>query len=280
MRKLLILLSVAALTLALTPFSTAQAASTYKVQVKTYPKLLDVAPNHRDRVKISGKVTGGPVAGKVVRIFAINTSSPNRTRKHIGSVTLSSSGRFSKKYRPSNGGVYKIEAVIADNSSAVGDTGATYLDAFEWAWWWEFYDKGAHNPKQDPALVAGTLFDKKDRITSGQSYAYSGYHLIHGGGTVTFDTRGYKCKKFTVDIGIAKNASRARSGAFSITQRGRTIVAKKWMKKGKHPYVPTRSTRNKYSPYRTVSVHAYGSRSVVYMLANAKAFCTYPSVND
>lgn len=284
MRKLPVVLSVISLALVSSTFVPAEAASQYRVSVSVSPRALDVAPNHSERAKISGRVTGGSVAGKKVRLYATNTSSSSRTRSSIGTVTLSSSGTFSRSYRPANGGTYKIEAVIATSGSTKGATKAAYLTALEWAYLYEFYHRGADNKPADDwsDLITGVNKDRDEKIAGAKDGHPEGYFTIESGGTAVFDLRGYKCEKLTYELGISNRTSDGESyrGRVNITQGDKTLLSTRYMKRGQDAYIPGKSTRDKLVPTRKVEVAALSYPAKArFVLANAKAFCAFPSVN-
>ena len=283
MRKALLLTIAFAVLLAPTA---ANAGSAYKIAVSVDPKLMDVF--HRTKVTVSGRVTGGPVKGRSVAITAVNTNDSFRSL-YLGTAKLSSSGRFSKGFVPPRGGRWTFKVVKAAVGSHRRATSSTrYVDAFQWALFHEF-PTGLNLPTADTDLVQhfGTDDPREATATEKPDAGYRGFHFstyaIQGGGTLVVDTRGYRCKKMLIAVGVSER-SPADAGTISVTQGSRTLFTK-YMRKGDSTFESSKddAVRNSVIPQYVlrigVAAPAVNAPNPRFVLGNGRAFCTFPSFN-
>lgn len=232
MRSLLLLLVAGALSL--TVLSPAEAATrTYSVsslKVQVYDGALrdwrdiDLSDDHEDDyVRIRGKITGGPVRGKSIRITATNTDNPLEEAR-ARTVSLTSDGSFSYKDHPPRAGRIRYDIRKATSGRYRGTTRTTYVNA------WAFFGLEEMRLKADPTqgVVTGaegpvSYRTSDEKIHDGSRFrGYDVMYVVNGGQTLTADLSGWRCKKFTMHAGVS-TGSRQTSGSYS-TRLGSTAI--------------------------------------------------------
>ncbi|WP_456696551.1 hypothetical protein [Aeromicrobium sp. P5_D10] len=290
MRKLCLLIAAAltAGTLVGIPLTAAEASSKYRVSIKLKKKLVDVSSNSRSarRTTFSGRVKGGPVKGKRIRVTAYNTSNNNKKYKTY-SLKLSSKGRFSRTFEPPVGGVWRLTAQMTGNRRTATGTRSTHLDAFHWTFVHEFYDRAGR--LNQPIGIAGIQHKSGQAAqwrVRGQRFNDSAF-LIAGGNTAVVDIRGYKCKKINFKVGV-EDGSDAVQGQYKIfqpsTSKGDRVIKTGAMRRGQQAYdaYHSRQVRDLLLPTRQLHFKVYRPSSqdnVDFLIGNAKVFCTFPSIN-
>jgi hypothetical protein len=256
----------------------------------TSHKLMDVSNDHEgDYIKIAGKVRGGPVKGKRVRIYATNTSDNNKTR-YIGSAKLSKSGKFSKRDTPPRGGRWEYKVVKDKSGKYRGASKTRRINAFHWTHMYELHQGGAYNQPAgtgDVQILRGAARERTGPNIKPGKHVYSGYQwteefAINGGSSAGFDVTGYQCKKINMKIGIS-DSSPVDTGTIRVSQEGRTLL-NLTMSKDQEPFdamVENRQTRAfkdslKANGKVQIAVETPGARFIV---GNPKVYCTFPSVN-
>lgn len=257
--------------------------------------VIDVSNSHRrDYVKISGRVKGGPVKGKYLRIYATNTNDPKyRKNTLIAKIKLPKSGKFSRTVRPPRGGRWKYTAKINKSGKYRAASRTTTMDAFHWTHLHELTDiegtPGVTIQRGDDRDYVGPGEDKKDKKRWGDQFA------IDGGASVTFATRAYRCKKLSLKTGVSQNTPRnAQSGRIEFVQN-RKVRISKTMKNGDWAFdaagsdAAARKFRDSItSSYdltmRVVTTDPDATQSdpkaeVRFIVGTSKAFCTFPSIN-
>ena len=241
---------------------------------------LDSSTGGNRTTTIKGKVKGAKVKGKKVSFYATNTHTAAQKRKYIGSAKLDKKGRFSKKFKPSEGGSYRIEIIKKAGSGRAAGSKTIIAHAYEWPILSHFYDAAASNP--DPARPLVTRADKEQtgngRDASGR---WSTSYAIQGTGAAVFTTGGYNCWRFNLKLAVSQS-SPASTGTFRISQ-GNKVLAVKTMSKGDAYWEPSRSLSERFDANQpfVVSVSpeagAADPTAVRFILGNPKASCTYPS---
>lgn len=273
MRKVL---SVLALTVVIAaPLSAAQATTTYKVSVTVDPKLTDASSKEAAMrtTTIKGRVTNGPVKGRTVHLYATNTSAASPTRQDLGTVALSSTGRFAKKFAPTRGGIWKILADRPKYGSARAGHGTTTLSVFQWTRGTEFHDGTIDTPKAPTDQIQDVTDNPAWEVNGSSSgYGEMKFVLSGGGTTVGFDTRGHTCKKVSLHAGVA-DGSTLTSAGFTILQHGLPIGTAK--SDGEDAYFK-KDISTVYAIFFKVNGQATADDLKV-LLGNVKLFCNYPS---
>ncbi|MCW2839875.1 MAG: hypothetical protein JWR55_1358 [Aeromicrobium sp.] len=275
MRKFFIVL--AALAVAIGVFSPAEAAKK-KFSVSGYAdnrKMdLDSSTGGNRTTKIKGKVRGGKLKGKTVAFYATNTHTAAQKRHYIGSAKLSSKGGYSKLFRPSEGGTYRIEIVKKAGGGRAAGTKTITVRAYEWPILSHFHD---------PAASTLTSRADKEQTGTGRSSTerWSTSYAIQGTGSAVFNTGGYDCWRFNLKLAISQD-SRASTGTFQISQ-GATVLARQTMSKGDRYWEPSRSLSERFHPEQPFVVSIFPEdgaadpTAVRFILGNPKASCTFPS---
>lgn len=294
MRRLPLLVSaiaLAATSLSALPLGSAVAADkAYRVSISVGPTLVDVTSQSASarRTKISGRVTGGPVKGRTIKVLAINTTDGDRLHRTY-TLSLSSEGRFSRTFEPPVGGVWRLRGVMEGTGSTAGDTGSALLDAFHWTYLYEMYDRsGSLNvPAGTAGVQLATGLDNTWWRVDGKRFGESEF-LIEGGHSVVVDIRGHQCKKINFKIGV-EDDSPARTGSYRITQTSQTngtrVIKSGTMRRGQAAYdaLGSKRVRDRLLPTRPLRIRILrpdSEKNVHFVLGNAKVFCTYPSIND
>jgi len=281
MRKILIV--IAALAVSIGMFSPAEAAQK-KFRVSGYSdnrKMdLDSSTGGNRTTTIKGKVTGARVKGKKVYFYATNTHTAAQKRKYIGSAKLNKKGRFAKKFKPSEGGSYRIEIIKKAGGGRAAGSKIITAHAYEWPSLSRFYDAAASNP--DPARALVGRADKEQtgngRVASGR---WSTSYAIQGTGSAVFSTGGYNCWRFNLKLAVSQS-SPVSTGTFRISQ-GSRVLASKTMSKGDAYWEPSRTLSERFDANQpfvvSISPEAGASdpTAVRFVLGNPKASCTYPT---
>lgn len=121
MRKPLIFITTSVLVFGM--FSPAEAGSRHRYSVSLTPtpsasqttyNVTSLQPaSSKSRTTIRGKVTGGRVEGKTVRIYATHMDTRPRKKAYVGAARINAKGYFRKTFSPKGGraGTYKIDVV-------------------------------------------------------------------------------------------------------------------------------------------------------------------------
>jgi hypothetical protein len=220
------------------------------------------------------KAKGVRLKGKKVRVYATNLHAVDRTRRSLGSARLSSKGRFSKKFAPSEGGQYRIDVVKASSGRVKGRTRSIVVGVYEWPLLDRFYRDAASNPDPSRRLVA-----RSDRELTASGAYWGLSYAIGSGGSAVFDISGYGCWRFNMKLGIAQS-SRASEGTAVVSQGGREL-ARVTIGRGGF-WEPSRSVSESLSADLPLVVStpavdtANGAPAVRLVLGNPKASCTFP----
>lgn len=269
MRKILGILTV--LVLVVTPLSGAHAASTrYKVSASVSDDKLDLTSGDGSNrsTRIKGKVTGGPVRGKKVHLYYRNVSTQAAPRTFLGTAKLSSSGRFSKKWKPRDGGRYEIDVVKKAGNGKREGSDPTRVYVFQFVSLKHMFD---------PAASSGSGYTDREKFGNG-AYYRDGY-AIRGGGRAVFDTRGYSCMRVNFKTGLSTRSSASR-GTIRVTQR-RTLVTRA-MKRGE-VYKASKTVQKKMNASDKITF-AVARRADLddqarlrFVVGRPVAACTYPT---
>lgn len=285
MRKVLIIL--AALAVAAGMFSPAEAASKKKFSISAHAdnrKMdLDSSTGGNRTTKITGRVKGGKVKGKKVTLYVTNLDTVAKSRRYLGSAKLSSKGRFTTTFAPSEGGSYLVEITKKAGGGRTTTTKQIRVQAFEWPLLKQFYNDAASNP--DPATPV-RLVQRADKEQTGtgrvsnERWALS--YAIHGTGKAVFDIAGFRCWRFNLKLAVSQTSPRDSAGTFVITQGG-TELARARMSWGERFWEPSRSLSERLNPNAPFEVSIIPDAGVAdptavrFVLGNPKASCTYPS---
>ncbi|TGN30894.1 hypothetical protein [Aeromicrobium chenweiae] len=269
MRKTLGILIV--LALVVTPLSGAHAASTrYKISATVTDDKLDLTSGDGSNrsTRIKGKVTGGKVKGKRVRIYYRNVSTKAAPRKLLGTARLSSSGRFSKKWKPKDGGRYEIDVVKPAGSGKKAGTDPTRVYVYQFVSPTYMFDRAASS---------GSAYTNREKLGNG-SYYRDGY-AITGGGRAVFDTRGFHCMRVNFKTGPSSRSTAGR-GTIRVTQR-RTLVTRDLAKGQVYEASPTVQKKMNARDKITFSVARRADLSdqaaLRFVVGRPVAACTYPT---
>lgn len=274
MRKTLIIVAAAAL--ALVPVTAAQASTKqYKISYAVSPAVIDVSPNHSDRATVSGRVTGGPVKGRSVHLYATNTNAPGSKRVDLHTVSLSSSGRFTKSWHPPRGGRWVFTVSRPTYGSYRGTTVATKsVDAFEFVDISRFYQSGRNNLPAAATPLVGTVPGHVERLkVAGGTLNFGVEYFVQGGASAVFDVSGYRCKKLSMHLGIS-SASQASAGTYE-TMLDTTRLASYSGSRAKSDNEQT-GTYTVTGHFNKVTIQVAPPTSVRVLVGNPKVFCTYP----
>ncbi|KQX74037.1 hypothetical protein [Aeromicrobium sp. Root472D3] len=258
MRKILIAIATAALVAA--PMTAAEAASSYRVSASSSDNKLDLTSHdgsNRSTV-IKGTVRGGKVKGQKVYLYASNTSARNQSYRYIGSDRLSSSGRFAKKWKPKDGGLYRVKVVKRAGQGKRAGQDVTKVYVYRFTNLARFFAGGAGVTRPDKATSAGGGY-------------WSTAYEIPAGSSATFATQGYACFRINFKIGVSDRTG--GSGSYRVSQGGRTIKAGS-LSRGDRFVEPTKTETKRMRANDPVVVTATGTTMV---LGNPKAACTYPA---
>ncbi|MCW2801637.1 MAG: hypothetical protein JWQ70_3109 [Aeromicrobium sp.] len=198
---------IAATALALVPLTAAQASTKhYSISVSVSPKVIDVTPgaaHDGEKVTVSGKVTGGPVRGRTVHLYAINSNDGSR-QVDLSTASLSSTGTFKKSWHPVRGGRWYFKVTKATYGSYRGATSSThYADAFEWVGLKEFYKAGNNVPSETPLVGPVVAHNEKLTAPGDTSTNFSVEYFVQGGASAVFNMTGYRCKKISMHVGVS-----------------------------------------------------------------------------
>lgn len=282
----LIASTLLAITLAVAPTTSATAASSYRVSVSSSQKMVDVSSKKASlrRTTISGRVTGGTVKGRSIRITATNTTNGKKYKTYT--VKLGSSGKFSKRFEPPRGGVWSMTATISAKGNTRAASKSVKFDAFHWTYLHELYDdSGALNKPAKTSGVTHRSGKSAQWFVRGQRYNASAF-LIKGGNSAVIDVRGYQCKKISFKVGVEDKSS-ASKGRFKFYQpakgkKDRVIKAATMKRKQKaYDAMNSHAVRNRLVPTRPLHIRAYNPSkgNLRILVGNAKVFCTFPSIN-
>lgn len=278
MRKILTLLAAVALSVGL--FSPAEAAKKKHFSVTGHAdnrKMdLDSSTGGNRTTKIKGKVKGGNVKGKKVVFYATNTDSAAQKRRYIGSAKLSSKGKYSKTFKPSEGGSYLIEVVKKSGGGRAANTKKIRVEAFEWP----ILNGRFYN------AAASTLVGRADKEQTGTGKApnqrWSTSYAIQGTGKAVFNIAGFKCWRFNMKLAVSQQSPRGSAGTFVVAQGGREIARGRGEWGGGY-WEPSRSQSEKLVSYLPLEVSIIPDAGVAdptavrFILGNPKASCTYPT---
>jgi hypothetical protein len=284
-RKVLVVLMAVATSVALfAPAEAAHRSRSFSIgaSVDNRKMDLDSSTGGNRTTTISGRVRAGhaKLKGKKVRIYATNLQTRAATRRSLGTARLSSKGRFSKTFAPSEGGIYRIEIVKGAGNGRRSTTRTITARAFEWPILDRFYSAAASNP--DPSAPLVVRSDKEQTgVGRTASARWSTSYAISSGGSAVFDLTGYGCWRFNLKLAVSQ-ASRAESGTAVVSQ-GARVLAQVSLQRGGTYWEPSRSLSETLDPNLpfVVSVPAVdpasGSPAVRVVLGNPKASCTYPT---
>lgn len=266
----------------------------------TTSNVIDVSNDHEaDFVSVRGKVTGGPVKGRTVSIYGTNTNGDGVRRK-IGTAALSSSGRYSFRYHPPVGGRWTFMAYKTAAGSYRADSASRSIDAFQFAYLWEFYDPADSTPAGTPLVGRLEKSDEPDVREFVNGKRWGSELFVEGGATAVFDIRGYRCKKMMIEYGVS-DQSKATTGTIRVFQSTLTRM-QATMSKGQDPVEETTAEKNSLNKDSEGRFHDWVLRIAVapspvdpdapvdpsypatehdirFIVGNAKVFCTFPSVN-
>jgi hypothetical protein len=294
MRKSLII--VAATALALVPLTAAQAATKhYSISVSVSPKVIDVTPGHilvkgePAGVTVSGKVTGGPVKGRTVHVYATNSNDPGSAQVDLGTVALRSTGTFTRKsWKPPRGGRWYFKVVKATYGSYRGVTSSThYTDAFEWVGFREFYDASNNIPASTPLVGEVPNHVEKLTVSPGKSTNFSVEYFVNGGASAVFNVTGYRCKKISMHLGVSLS-SKVDEGTYRTLLDTTKLANYSGKRKASDvhqsgTYTPTLSAGhfNKVTIQVDPATPVPGDDPIVgsdirVLVGTPKVFCTYP----
>lgn len=254
------LAALATLALVAAPMTAAEAASTYRVSAGVSDNKLDLTSHDGSNrsTHIKGRVKGGKVAGKKVYIYASNTSARDQRYRYIGSDKLSSSGRFDKKWKPKDGGNYRIKVVKKASSGKRAGEDLTRVYVFKFV-------TLAHH------FAGGAGVERRDRDGRVGGHYWLTSYEIPAGSSATFATQGYSCFRINFKIGVSDRVG--GSGSYRISQGGRTIKAGS-LSRGDRYVEPTKRESKRMRAGDPVVVTASGTS---FVLGNPKAACTYPT---
>ncbi|MET0447329.1 MAG: hypothetical protein ABW004_02935 [Aeromicrobium sp.] len=277
MRKVLTLLAALALSIGL--FSPAEAARKHfsvSGHADNRKMDLDSSTGGNRSTKIKGKVRGGKVKGKKVVFYATNTDSAAKKRRYIGSAKINSKGKYSKTFKPSEGGSYLIEVVKKSGGGRSADTKKIRVEAFEWPI--------LNHRFYDPA--ASKLVSRADKEQTGTGKApnqrWSTSYAIQGTGKAVFDIAGFKCWRFNMKLAVSQRSPRDSAGTYVVAQGGR-VIARGRASWGGTYWEPSRSVSEKLVSNLPLEVSIVPDAGVAdptavrFILGNPKASCTYPT---
>lgn len=179
----------------------AHAASAYVVTVHVNRAAVQPA----GKIHLSGKVTGGPVAGGAVALAW--TSDPAHTSGWhlIGKPKLSKSGTYSRWWTPKVGGDIYIRAVKAKTSGHAAASALTgVIKVYAWLPWTQTWDNGM----LDVAGPAGATTSDGTAVVGGKSYVRS--LIINDGATANFASLG--CTEIRGIVRIPDDSAVATGG--------------------------------------------------------------------
>ena len=220
------------------------------------------------------KAKGVKLKGKKVRLYATNLHAAGSKRRALGSVKLSSKGRFTKTFAPSEGGQYRIDIVKSSSGRVKGRTKSIVVGVYEWPLLDRFYSDAASNPDPSRRLV-----ERADREMTGSGAYWGQSYAIRSGGSAVFDIRGFQCWRFNMKIGVSQQ-SRASESVAVVSQGGREL-ARVAVGKGGF-WEPSRALSETLSADLPLVVSAVavdeanGAPVARLVLGNPKASCTYP----
>lgn len=221
------------------------------------------------------KAKGVKLKGKKVRLYATNLHAASSKRRALGSVKLSSKGRFTKKFAPAEGGQYRIDIVKSSSGRVKGRTKSIVVGVYEWPLLDRFYSDAASNPDPSKRLVA-----RADRELTGSGAYWGLSYAISSGGSAVFDISGFECWRFNMKIGLSRQ-SRASEGTAVVSQGGRELARIAVGNSGF--WEPSRALSETLSPNLPLVVstpavdETNGAPVARLVLGNPKASCTYPS---
>jgi hypothetical protein len=258
MRKTLAALATIALVAA--PMTSAEAASRYRVSAGVSDNKLDLTSHDGSNrsTHIKGRVKGGKVGGKKVYLYASNTSARNQKYRYIGSDRLSSSGRFDKKWKPRDGGNYRIKVVKKSGNSRRAGQDLTRVYVYKFVNLAYFFAGGAGVTRPDKAGTVG-----------GQYWSTS--YEIPAGSSATFATQGYSCFRINFKIGVSDRVG--GSGSYRVSQ-GTRVIKEGTLSRGDRFVEPTKTETKRMRAGQPVVVSVSGTS---FVLGNPKAACTYPT---
>lgn len=284
MRKALVIL--ASVTLAIGMFSPAEAASkrfSISAHADNRKMDLDSSTGGNRTTKIQGRVKGGKVKGKKVIFYATNTDTAAQKRRYLGTAKLNSKGRFSKTFKPAEGGSYLIEIQKKAGNGRKAATKKIKVEAFEWPILKHFYDDAASNPNPASPIRLVQRADKEQTGTGRVSNErWSTSYAIHGTGKAVFNIVGFKCWRFNLKLAVSQSSPRDSAGTFVISQGG-SELARARMSWGEKFWEPSRSLSEKLAsdlPFEVSILPDAGvadPTAVRFILGQPKASCTYPS---
>lgn len=277
MRKTLGLLAALALVaapLVATPLDAAHAGSTrYKVSASVSDDKLDLTSHDGSNrsTRIRGKVTGGPVKGRKVGIYARNVSTKAAKRHYLGSARLSSTGRFSWTWRPRDGGRYEIDVVKKAGSGKAGGSDPTRVYVFQFVSLKYLYDKAASS---------GAGYVDREKFGNG-TYYRDGYH-VNGGGRAVFDITGFHCMRFNFKTGLSLKSEASRG---TVRARQATTHVAREMKAGE-VYKATSTVQKKLTATGRL-IFSVDRRDDIddqsrlrFVIGRPVAACTYPTDSE
>lgn len=282
MRKVLVLIGVAVLTLSL--FSPAEAARKKSFSISLNPAPSGTATKYNDTsldlssssapkntfTTIRGKVKGGKVAGKSVRVYATNMNSQSRKRTSLGTAKISRSGYFTKRFTPRAGhaGTYKIEIVKKAGGGRRTKTKTFYIRVFEFMSLDRFYDAAASTPE----LI--TRFNSETRESVAGVRWTESYGLADGA-RVVYDIRGFRCFYFNLKIGVSDTTE--GRGSYRVYQPGRGTIMSDSMKAGETAKEPGKDRGKSIRATEPLLVTVAASEGTRFVLGNPKISCTMPT---
>jgi hypothetical protein len=295
-RKALLFMSAFAVIIApLTAASVASASTHYSITIGVTPDDFDTSPGHEhDKVTIHGTVSGGPVSGKSVHIYRVNTTAPSydptKAPTDLGTTKLSSSGKYSMTDHPPRGGYWIYTAT--KSASGGNATKTHHLWVYQWDSMGVFYDDGALNlPDADTNLVghqktglpsAAKLQGTPNGSDKGR---YDDAYWVDGGGSLVINSVGNRCKGVTFHIGVsAKHEDEVDNSInFKYTvYKGEKAVFSHRMHQGDPMYVMTQADRKSFGEqnadgnFRLKVDAVEGQDKLRFVVGTPKIACTYP----
>ncbi|MCW2831735.1 MAG: hypothetical protein JWP31_2427 [Aeromicrobium sp.] len=304
MRKILALLAGAAVVMGL--LAPAEAATkTYSITLtptpagKTDPArsyndtALDVSPgidDGRQRTRIRGRVTGGPVRGRSVSVTATNLSRDDHRRFYLGAAKLSDHGYFTMLFNPrtNNAGVYRIEIAKRSGSGYAGRVKSFTIRVFQFVDAGYFYDAAASNPVTDPVSDPPRVGDADGEPFAGTGKDQQAYY-VNAGGRLVFRTAGQNCMQMNFNVGVSNRST--RGGSFWVKVGSTTVVPTTVMSRNQAEYEPSRDTQKRLTPTGGdlafhVAPYDDGNAAtnrdyekVRFVVGHVVASCTFPVIN-
>lgn len=284
MRKLLVLIAVAAMAFGL--FSPAEAAKAKSVSISLNPSPSGKASTYNDTsldlsssiapkntfttIRAKVKAKGGKLAGKKVTVYATNMNSAAKQRVSLGSAKIAKNGYITKRFTPGSGhgGTYKIEIVKKAGGGYKAKTKTFNIRVFEFVSLATFYDAAASTP----GLVSAAPMEK---VGSGSKDYWSDSYALQGPGTAVYDIQGYQCFFFNLKIGVSVNSR--TGGSYTVAQPGGGTIMAGTKAVGGGFDEPTKDQGKSIRSDLPMTVTIAGDQGTRFILGNPKISCTIPT---